>query len=135
MDPTHVDAALDTQESKPEPYVSPFIEDGYTAEYTIPAIPGISSAVFIRYRPITAEDESIVRAKARGVAEANYVRLYAELMAGRHGTAPKLLGWDLKDGKGEVLKITADNICRLKEQMFDALYAAMKLGGSDVKNS
>jgi hypothetical protein len=118
-------------------YVSPFIEDGYTAEFTIPEIPGVSSPVFIRYRPLTAEDESIVRAKSRLNEDTPWVRLYAQLMVGDplKGVPAKLLGWDIKDRQGNAVPVTVDNICRQKEAFFDNLFAAMKLGSEDEKNS
>ena len=120
-----------------KPYLSPFIDDGYTAEYTIPEIPDISSPVFIRYRPLTTEDESVVRARGRIEPDKPWSRLYAEIMVGnpKHGKPAKLLGWNLNDRTGQPVPITVDNICRLKDATFQALLGAMMLGTEDVKNS
>lgn len=101
---------------------SPFIDDGYTLEDTIPAVDGRWDDVRIRFRPFTAEEESRVWTRKSINQYANMTRLWAEAMVGDGARAPaRLLSWDLKRESGETVEITADNLCRLAPQFFEAI--------------
>lgn len=103
-------------------YISPFIGDGYDIEQTIPAEAGRWSAVSIRYRPLSADEESLIFAKKNLQPTTPIVRLYAETFAGDGKTVPpKLLGWDLKDRAGQPVKITADNLGKLSPQFWEEI--------------
>lgn len=106
-----------------EPIVSPFLGDGYDLEHTIPAVAGRWPAVRLRYRPLSADEESAVFAKKALEPATPIVRLYAECFAGnlRERQPAKLLGWDLQDRNGQPVAITAENLRRLTPQFFDAL--------------
>lgn len=106
--------------------VSPFI-DGYDLEHTIPAAAGRWPDVRIRYRPLSADDESRIFALKQLSPGEPIVRFYAESFAGsvKDGQPAKLLGWDLKDRKGMPVVITADNIRKLSPQFFDTLKAVI----------
>ena len=114
-----------------EVYVSPFIADGYTLTATIPAVPGHWSAVQIRYRPLSADEESEVWAKQRLAPSEPMTRWYAELFA------TKILDWDIKDAAGKKLPVTAENIRRLSPQFYDVLksYVDGTQTGDMEKNS
>lgn len=126
--------------------VSPFL-DGYDLEYLIPAAPGRWPAVKIRYRPLSADEESRVFALKQLNQGEPIVRFYAEAFAGsvKDGTPAKLLGWDLKDRAGKPVLISAENLRKLTPQFWDVL--KMVIDGSvttetgetqaeaDVKNS
>jgi hypothetical protein len=130
---------VETQEAEQEQYISPFIEDGYTADRTIPAVTGRWSAITIRFRPLSADEESLIFAKKNLAPTEPIVRFYAEAFAGDRaaGIPAKLLGWDLKDRKGNKVEITADNLRhRLPPQLFDVIKAIID-GSSvetDIKN-
>lgn len=112
-------------------YLSPFIADGYTLTATIPAAPGHWSEVQIRYRPMSADDESEIWAKVRAFPLEPKSKFEADVMA------RKILGWDIKDRTGQKLSITAANIGRLSPQFFDVLksYVDGTNTGEQEKNS
>ena len=98
-------------------YLSPFIADGYTRDATIPAAAGRWSAVQIRYRPMSADEESQALVGLRLAPQQSMVRNYAEVLA------TKIIDWDIKDLDGKKLPVTADNICGLAPAFYDALKA------------
>lgn len=116
-------------------YLSPFVGDGYDCERVIPAQPGRWPEVKIRYRPLSADDESLIFTRKNLNPTEPIVRFYAEAFAGDQSSAvpAKLLGWDLKDRKGQPVKITADNLRGLSPQFFDVLKAL--IDGSAVLES
>jgi hypothetical protein len=96
-------------------YISPFIGDGYDESATIPAMPGKWSEVKIRYRCISADEESEVFAKQKLFPTRSSVAHFAELMA------TKIQGWDLKDRAGNKVPVTADAIKGLSPLFYDVL--------------
>lgn len=96
-------------------YLSPFVGDGYDKEATIPAVAGRWSAVRIRYRPMSADEESLALVGLRLAPQQSMVRNYAEVLA------QKILDWDIKDRDGKKIPVTADNICGLAPAFYDAL--------------
>jgi hypothetical protein len=116
-------------------YVSPFIADGSTREATIPENPGFWSAVKIRYRPMSADEESVIHSKLR-IAErhgspASAVAIYAEAFAGTTEAKGNLLDWNLKDENGHKLNVSQQTICRLHPGFFDALMVIL-IGATKV---
>jgi hypothetical protein len=126
--------------------VSPFL-DGYDLEHTIPAVPGRWPEVRIRYRPLSADDESRIFALKSLTPTEPIVKFYAEAFAGnaKDGIPAKLLGWDLKDRTGKPVPHTAANLRQLTPQFFDTLKAVIDgsiptesgetQAEADVKNS
>ena len=98
-------------------YWSPYIGDGYDEEATIPAHPGRWSEIKIRYRCMSADEESETRDKAKRFPGSSPVRHFAELFA------TKIQWWDLKDRAGKVVPITVDSIARLSPQFNDVLHS------------
>lgn len=108
---------LEPHVSESNGYLSPFIGDGYDKEATIPEIPGRWSAVRIRYRPMSADEESQCLVGLRLAPQQSMVRNYAEIMA------TKIIDWDIKDRDGKKLPVTADTICGLSPGFYDAIKA------------
>ena len=102
---------------------SPFIDDGYTIETTIPAVAGKWDDVAITFRPMTVDEESIVFVRKSNNPLATTTRYYAEAFAGdlASRTPAKLLSWDLKDRSGKVVPITSENLTKLTTEFFDEL--------------
>lgn len=117
-------------------YVSPFVGDGYDTEVTIPASPGQWSAVKLRYRPLSAVEESVIFAKKNLQPDEPITRFYAEAFAPKPPAKAKILGWDLKrkNEAGELvpLPITAASIEGLSPPFFALLKGV--IDGSFVLN-
>lgn len=102
-------------ETNGQAYFSPFIPDGYTLTAVIPGVPGRWPDVRIRYRPLSADEESEVWAKQRLMPAEPMTRWYADAFA------TKLLDWDVPGPDGKKLPVTADNIRRLTPQFYEVL--------------
>lgn len=107
-------------------YISPWIPDGYQREETIPESPGRWSAVRIRFRPLSIDEESSIYARQRLSPNEPLARFYAEVFAGTPPNKGNLLDWDLKDHQGHKLMVTAQNIRQLDPAFFDALKAVIE---------
>lgn len=105
--------------------VSPFL-DGYDLEQVIPAVPDMWPDVLVRFRPLSADDESqaYFRYNVQGVP---LVRAFADVIAGDpdNGVPRKILGWDLKDRNGKLVPISSQNLGKLRPGFFDALKAVL----------
>ena len=102
-------------------YVSPFIPDSYTREGVIPEQPGFWSAVRIRYRPLSIDEQSLIYARQRLSPSEPVARFYAEALAGTPERKGNLLDWDLKDSQGHKLNVTPQNILKLHPAFYDEL--------------
>lgn len=102
-------------------YLSPYIGDGFDLEGEIPELPGRYSAVKIRYRPLSADEESLIFSTIRQQPAESVTKIYAATFAGTREQPGNLRAWDLKDHKGNKVEITAENIGRLAPPVFDAL--------------
>jgi len=102
-------------------YLSPFIGDGYDATATIPESAGQWSAVQIRYRPLSADEESEIFALQRTMPQEAVTKLYAAKFAGTKDRPGNLRNWDLKDRAGKPVPITPENIGRLSPGFFVVL--------------
>lgn len=111
-------------------YMTPFVGDGYDREATIPGEPGFFSDIRLRYRLMSAEEESLVGAKINMHKDTAPTRFYAEAFAGGRKGDGKILDWDVKDRDGKKLDLTADNICGLS---FPAYWAIRQVVCGEVK--
>jgi|GEM_PF-4894090 len=114
-------------------YLSPFIHDGLDRVGEVPESPGRWSACKFRYRPLSADEESVIHSKLR-IAErsgqpASMARLYAEAFAGQAGIKGNLLDWDVKDANGHKINVSVDTLCRLHPGFFDALLVTISGAG------
>ena len=130
-------------------YISPYVGDGYDELVTIPAVPGRWSAVQVRFRRLSKDEESLIFAKKNLDPLSSLARLYAEVFVGGNGKKAKLLGWDLKrknaQGELEPLPISVETICGLAPTFFDTLLGYVEgsiltesgetQAEADVKNS
>lgn len=107
-------------------YVSPFIPDGTTRDAVIPEQPGLWSAVKIRYRPLSIDEQSSIYARQRLSPSEPVARFYAQTLAGSDGAKGNLLDWDLKDEHGHKLVVTAQNIGRLHPVFYEQLIAVIE---------
>lgn len=109
-------------------YISPFIKGTEPREATIPATP-FWSAVKIRFRPMSADEESIVLSKFRIGEQAgiptSWVACHAEAFGGTREAKGNLLDWDVKDENGHRINVTQENICSVHPDFFNALYAIL----------
>lgn len=100
--------------SETNAYCSPFIGDGYDREVTIPAEPGHWSEVRVRFRPLSADEESLIFFK-HNKAGMPMATAYAETFA------TKILSWDIKDRNGLPVAVNAKSIGGLSPQFFNVL--------------
>lgn len=95
---------------------SAFIDDGYTEDVRLPEIPGIAPAIRLTFRPMTTSEY------------ANYLQFHERnTPVETKSEASRLLQskictWDLKNGRGESVPCTADNIQRLKPVVWNGLW-------------
>lgn len=95
---------------------SAYIDDGYNEESALPEISGISPAVRVSFRPMTAAEFS------------NYIQAQEKMTPTEAKTEAarrlqgKLISWDIQNSKGETVPITAENILRLKQPVFSGLW-------------
>lgn len=99
---------LDTEKNH-FPVLCDFIDDGYTHATTIEAEAGSNGPLSFTYRPALPEQVS-------KLIDANdndelYMKLAIDMLA------KLLLGWDLKDRTGAVVKISRDNIARVNRKL------------------
>ena len=101
-----------------------FLDDGYTRELLLPAT-AARPAVHIEYRPMLAAERrrlslQMVRLGARGPggAEAAANLAIAALAA-------RLVSWDLVDGDGVPVEISAETIAGLEPGLFEQIYSTV----------
>ena len=108
-----------------------FIDDGYTEEATLAEVAGIFDAIKFTFRPMTTAEMSEFGQKVAKLTGIEFTKETAKRMAS------KIVDWDVRNPKGELIEIKADNIERLKEPAFIGLWRIIqcdKAGGADAKN-
>lgn len=96
-----------------------YIEDGYTAQVGIPAVPGVHNGISISWRPCLAADTSkVMDAKT----DAAYIEAVVSLVA------EKLERWNVKDRKGNPVPITKENVGRIRRRLLDPIANAVVFG-------
>lgn len=123
-------AETETVNAAPEPYLSPLIPDGYNRTSTIPARPGRWSAVTLRWRKFSADQVSLIAARA--IREGNgFCRHEADEMAPKpdatlNVTRPgNVIDWDLQDAAGAKLPVTAASIRAADPDWYACLLAVV----------
>lgn len=110
-----------------------YIDDGYTAETTIPAASGIHPAVKITYRPALAEERYQIL-RVTDVDGKEHVGRLAKLVK-RH-----LEAWNVKDRKGNVVPIEESFIRRVQPALLGKItdiilgFSATAEEAEDAKN-
>jgi hypothetical protein len=101
-------------------------DDGYTEDGYIAEVPRLHPALRFRFRPmLSTERAQAMRDMGKAINSPNAKQseiISAKLMAER------ILEWDLKDGSGNIVPVTADMILRVKPQLSNRLYAIVVLG-------
>lgn len=99
-----------------EEFLGTVPNDGYTEQGYIAARPGLHPAVRFRYRPSTQEEWAALQTEIAGAKKGQGVALNARYIA------RKLVAWDLKDDKGDLVPRSATQVARLKPALFEVLY-------------
>jgi hypothetical protein len=106
---------------------SAFIDDGYTLTATLPGKEGEYDACEITYRPLVRLEHFKYSTQVQKWFDKETIKrehlgdldqLYADMFAGSNGWTPKLLKWDMKDSRGDVVAITSENLLRIHPGMF-----------------
>lgn len=96
-----------------------YLEDGYTAQAGIPAVPGLHGGIAIEWRPCLAADTSkVMDAKT----DAAYIEAVVSLLA------EKLQRWNLKDSRGATVPITKANVAKIRRRLLDPIANAVVFG-------
>ncbi|WP_207398182.1 hypothetical protein [Bremerella alba] len=91
-----------------------FIDDGYTHEACLAAVPGLHAALVFTYRPMTHEARDQV---AQAVARQTSGTTATELLA--HAIAAHVTTWNAS------CEVSADEIQKLVPGLFDKVYAIL----------
>lgn len=94
-------------------YASDFIDDGYSVEKTLVAETGEHGELAFTYRPATADQ--VARLIDTGGNDQQYIERAVEMLATEKGGL--LLGWNLKDRHGEVVKVNRGNLARVRRKL------------------
>jgi hypothetical protein len=107
-----------------------YIDDGYTELAAIPAREGEWAELKLLFRPMSAGEHSEYALRAELASDAALPDVAVDMLS------RKILDWNLTDGGGRRLEVTAANLLRLKSGLFLAL-AERILGcqtEADLKN-
>lgn len=92
-----------------------FIDDGYTEEGFIAAVPGFHGSLAFTYRPLLAETrDKLQRAQMTDVEKGHKIA--------REELSRAIKSWDLSDRNGTKVQIAPANIARLRPMLQDKLY-------------
>lgn len=113
-----------------------FIDDGYTEEATLAEIPGVTPTIRFSFRPLTSGELGEFIHAIDKMTEVEARRETAKRMAA------KIVDWDVRNSRGELVEIKAENIQRLKQPAFSGLWeivqgrksGASAQAESDAKN-
>lgn len=94
-------------------------DDGYTESGFIKAIPGLHGDLRFEFRPFLVEERSRLLRKLENLAQEKQDAIVAKTFTER------LKSWDLKDRKGEAVKVSLNAARRLKPQLFYRLWAIL----------
>jgi hypothetical protein len=96
-----------------------YIEDGYTANFHIAGVPNLYPPVRGSFRPMLIE-ELVTYYKASEKASGLQVRQTVAKLLADH-----LVSWDMRDAKGNVVPLKAAAMMRLKDRLFQRLFAVV----------
>lgn len=84
------------------------IEDGFTQEFAIPEVPGVSAAVSGVYRPMTTREiKRVLHANADSNPDVGDIHSCKAI-------AEHVVSWNLVNSKGEPLPITVDTVAKIQ---------------------
>jgi len=92
-------------------------DDGYTEKGYIKAVPLLHDALRFEFRPFLAEERSKLLREQSELAEEKRDFLIAQAFVAH------LVSWDLKDAKGNAIKIDLNIARRLKPALFYRIWA------------
>ncbi len=92
------------------------IADGYTERAWLNELAGVYGRVEFSYRPMLQEEIVAYAQSSKAKTGMDLRQFVAALLS------HKLKEWDLRDGKGVVVPITAGNLLRVKERLFMRLW-------------
>lgn len=114
---------------------SDFIDDGYSIEATIEAEENVNGELAFTYRPAMAEQVAkLLDAGGEGQDSTYIARAIEMLGAEKTGL---LLGWNLKDREGTVVKINRENVGRVRNLLLRKIIGKVFFGPAveaSVKN-
>lgn len=93
-----------------------FIPDGYTEDCCIKALPNLHEEVHFKFRPVLPE---AVRALMHNYFEKT-AKQQGEIV--EQTLLRQVIEWDLCDHEGEPVKLTVDNLRRIKKPLKDRLF-------------
>jgi hypothetical protein len=96
-----------------------YIADGYTEEAILHAVPRLFPQVCFSYRPMQTEECTDFRKASEKLVGMELRRLAAGYLSSH------LKSWDVKDAKGAIVKIDSASLLRLKEGLFNRLFAVV----------
>jgi hypothetical protein len=88
-----------------------FIADGYTQPGYILPVERLHDALRFRFRPVLAEERSLLADSALTATAASYLRQVAALVA------EKLVDWNVTDPQGNDVEISPANVLRLQPEL------------------
>ncbi len=104
-----------------------FIDDGYTEQGFVRGEPGLHPDVRFEWRPSVPEELDRYNADADRLKGTELRKHAARFLAA------KLVSWDLRNGKGDVVPISLPNVLRLKDGLFmHLLRVTLGIRASDV---
>lgn len=93
-----------------------FIDDGYTEEATLPEITGVTPPIRFSFRPLTSGELGEFIHAIDKMTEVEARRETARRMAA------KIVNWDIRNARGELVDIKPENIQRLKQPAFAGMW-------------
>lgn len=93
------------------------IEDGYTEDGYIAAVPGLHPALRFRFRPMLPEEREAISDVIRQKPIAQGNKLMCEALAAR------IKSWSATNNKGEPLEITPSNVAKLRPKLQGSVYS------------
>lgn len=109
---------------------SDYINDGYTEEGFIAAVPGLHGELRFKYRPFLVEEEFVLSTAAEKMDPAKGHRAYVSAIAAR------LVEWSLADRNGKTVEIAAASVGKLCIPLWYRLKTIMRgLGPLDIDPS
>lgn len=94
---------------------SDYINDGYTEEGFVAAVPGLHGELRFTFRPFTVEERAQVTNGLRNVQPHLHNRKYAI------EAAKKITAWSLRDGADKPVEVKADTVYAIRPALFDRL--------------
>ena len=91
-------------------------DDGYTEKAFLKGEPRLYDDFRFEFRPMRIEDKNTIVAAAQQMKPGERDGVLAKAML------PRIVSWDMKDGKGSTVKITHQKIMALKPKLFNRVF-------------